>query len=182
MCCGPSLRADDVAAARAKGWRILAVNNAWEFGCDALYACDGKWWRQHGVVAQAPLRITQDAAVDMPGVVRVPSVARPGLSGDPLRIHQGGGGGYQALNLAVLMGARRVVFLGLDCQGTNARLHYHGNHPAPLNNPGAAQFEQWAAAFRRAVGWLDWWGVEVINASRATALTCFPRAALEDLR
>ncbi|HCZ48509.1 MAG TPA: hypothetical protein DCZ11_05850, partial [Gammaproteobacteria bacterium] len=55
----------------------------------------------------------------------------PGLSASPLRIHQGGNSGYQALNLAVLLGAERVILLGYDMHGG----HWHGRHGGRLNNP-----------------------------------------------
>lgn len=176
---GPSASRPD--AERLRGLcRLIAVNCSWELApwADVLYACDWGWWNKYCPDFRG-LRVSQDvhAAELIEGVKRVPSVAEAGLSLDPLRIHQGGNGGYQALNLAVLLGARRVILLGFDMQGT----HWHGPHPSGLNNPAEDNFAQWRAAFAGAVPDLERAGVEVINCSRETTLECFPRRALEDV-
>ena len=112
------------------------------------------------------------------GLNWVHSVDRPGLSSDPSLIHQGGNSGYQALNLAVLLGAARILLLGYDMGG---RGHWHGNHPPGLRNPPESQLSEWAGQFHAAAADLDRLGIECINCSRETALTCFPRARIEDV-
>lgn len=115
----------------------------------------------------------------MPGVLRVPSVDEPGLSLDPLRIHQGGNSGFQALNLAVLLGARRVLLLGFDLGRRGGRRHWHGDHPGDLNNPDETNFAWWRTAFAGAVPDLARAGVAVVNCTPGSALDCFPMAPLE---
>lgn len=89
-----------------------------------------------------------------------------------------GNSGAGAVALAALRGAGRVVLLGYDCQTTRGRKHWHPDHPSVLGNAGS--LPKWAEQFRqlmRAVAG----EVDVINATRETALQCFPRAKLEDL-
>lgn len=101
------------------------------------------------------------------------------MSRDPAVINEGGNSGYQAMNIAYHAGARRLVLLGFDMQRTAGRSHWFGDHPGRMNVP--SPYEQWVAAFRPLAADLAAAGVEVINASRATALDCFTRAELETI-
>ncbi|WP_225782663.1 hypothetical protein [Xenophilus sp. Marseille-Q4582] len=84
--------------------------------------------------------------------------------------------GAMALVVAARMGARRIVMLGYDCQHTGGRTHWHGSHPAGLLD--AASVNEWPAQFRAVLPRLA--GVEVVNASRETALRVFPQQTLEE--
>jgi hypothetical protein len=85
--------------------------------------------------------------------------------------------GAAAVSLAAERGATRVILLGYDCQRTNNQAHWHGDHPKGLGNAGSMQ--KWAAGFAELAENMRKKGVEVINCSRATALTVFPRSDLE---
>lgn len=173
---GPSLSAEQVDAVKGQA-RVIAVNNSYQLApwADLLYACDYRWWA-HYRPEFAGLKVSQDARAEEFGALRVPSVDEPGLSLDPLRIHQGGNGGYQAINLAVLLGAKRIALLGFDMQGG----HWHGRHPKGLNNPEQGNFARWIQAFDGMAPDLGKAGVEVINCTPGSALRCFPMVTLED--
>jgi hypothetical protein len=150
-----------------------------------LYACDGKWWDSVDGAPDFPgLKVSQDAgAAQRWGVNRVPSENGKGLSLDPLRIHQGANSGYQTLNLSIfLAGPGRRILLGFDMKpAANGRLHHHGDHTGRLSNPNAGSLKKWAERFAETLPDLQRAGVEVINCSRDTALTCFPRAELSEV-
>lgn len=97
-------------------------------------------------------------------------------------IHQGGNGGYQAINLAYLWGAKAIVLLGMDC-GVNAKgeVHWHGRHGAGLSNPDNNTFAAWRAKFHTLADDLRAEGVPIYNCSRETTLDCFPRHSLEEV-
>lgn len=78
---------------------------------------------------------------------------------------------------AAWWGVRRIVLLGYDCQHTGGMTHWHGSHPKHLGD--AAGVADWPAQFRAILPRLDSEGVEVVNASRVTALDMFPRQSLE---
>ena len=84
--------------------------------------------------------------------------------------------GAAAIALAHQFGARRVVMLGYDCQKAGRLVHWHGDHPAGLGNAGS--MPKWPAQFAAVSRQVE--GMQVVNASRATVLDCFPRVALED--
>jgi hypothetical protein len=87
-----------------------------------------------------------------------------------------GNSGAACINFAAKMGAKRIIMLGYDCQHTGGKSHWHGDHPRGLGN--AKLVDKWGVKFGELAKRLD--GVEVINASRATTLTCFKRMSLED--
>lgn len=104
-----------------------------------------------------------------------------GLSPDPSYIHTGMNSGYQALHLAAVFGVRRVVLLGYDFStGAGGRRHWHGDHPKGLGNAPPTRYPAWARAMDELAQDLKRAGVEVINASRRTALRCFPRRDLSE--
>ncbi|HEY4437671.1 MAG TPA: hypothetical protein VGN40_16090 [Lelliottia sp.] len=84
--------------------------------------------------------------------------------------------GQRAIQLAVHLGAERVILLGYDCTLANGA-HWHGRHPVTMHNPVPREVERWHTDFSTLAGLLP--GVEIINASRETALTCFTRLSLE---
>lgn len=110
------------------------------------------------------------------GILRVPCRADyETFSDSPYFIGGGGNGGYQAANLAVLLGAARLVALGIDLRpGADGRRHNYPDHPHGLNNPDVAAFNGWQTAFRRAGPVLRDLGVEAINCSEISALGDMP--------
>ena len=71
-----------------------------------------------------------------------------------------------------------MVLLGLDCSAApDGRAHWFGQHAATLNT--RQLYDNWQARFKPLADDLARLGVPVLNASRRTALECFPRVALE---
>jgi hypothetical protein len=93
-------------------------------------------------------------------------------------IHSGGNSGFGAVGLCVQWGASRVVLLGYDMQRTGNRAHWHGDHPGHLGQGNS--FAMWTRRFASAAPQLVDAGIEVVNASRATALTCFQRMGIQE--
>lgn len=192
MASGPSLTAEQAEIVRK--WRVLspeghrrviAINTTYQRApfADVLYACDLDWWDLYAQKVAAgewkpfeQQRWTQDIrAAQRHGCRYIESVNSPGLGRKPGLIHQGQNGAYQAINLAVQAGVRRIVLLGLDLHGS----HWHGDHPLPLTNPKQYLFESWKRNFARLAEDLREDGVQVVNCSPRTELTAFPTDSLE---
>jgi hypothetical protein len=93
-------------------------------------------------------------------------------------IHFGGNSGYQAINLAFLLGARRILLLGFDMgYGKSGKRHFFGDHPGGMNVP--SPFPDFINSFRSVAAQAPDLGLEIVNCSRETALDCFPRAPIE---
>lgn len=147
---------------------------------DVLYACDGEWWDVY--IKEARDRFkgecwTQEkkSALEY-GIFHIRGEAAAGLGKD--RIHFGENSGYQAINLAYLFGAVRIVLLGFDMQNKGQLTHWHGDHPLQLNRE--CPVRSFIKKFPALANDLKSEGVEVINATRETALDCFPKMELED--
>ena len=164
--------------------RVLVINDNYRLApwADALYACDPEWWEHHnGCPAFRGQKWTQSKeAAEKFNLHWIPGSPKPGLSLDPACVHNGMNGGYQALNLAVHFGATRILLLGFDMKrGDDNRRHWFGDHPGAMNKD--SPYRAWRDAFDTTPADLKKAGVQVINCSRDTALTCFPRAALEEV-
>ena len=105
---------------------------------------------------------------------------RPGnrLGTKPGQLYSGLNSGHQAIQYAYQAGAARILLLGYDMQHTGGRRHWHGDHPAGLTN--AEGINQWVKHFTPLARDLDYFGVEVINCTTETALTCFKRGEISD--
>ncbi|MEO8754849.1 MAG: hypothetical protein ABI624_19460 [Casimicrobiaceae bacterium] len=189
---GPSFtpeQAEQVEGARAAGLvRVLAIN-ATVFtlpNVDAMFASDRVFWIAHGARVLQEFRgqiwTADKLSADEFGLRYVPRVRHvEGLSRDFGAVSGGGNSGYAGVNLAYLFGARELLALvGFDMCLTNGRTHHHGDHTGRLANPTANALAVWAGRFPALARDLKAAGVNVVNCTVNTALTCFPRASLED--
>lgn len=87
-------------------------------------------------------------------------------------MHFGGSSGYQAINLAYLWGATRIVLLGFDCKPVDGKDHWFGQHPSGLTQ--IQPYSLWLENYVDLARDLKAEGVEVINCSPDSALRCFP--------
>jgi hypothetical protein len=184
---GPSLTKEDcelVERAQAAGQcSVLVINNNFKMVPTAtvLYACDGAWWRRyfHETAHFSGEKWSQDeAAASEFGLNHIPGENKQGLCTEPGRIHFGSNGGFQAINLAYHLGAKRIALLGYDMQYTNGQSHWHGDHENGLNNP--RNIKHWLPMMNRLARDCERVGMEVVNCSRSTALECFERSTIED--
>lgn len=184
---GPSLTVEQCEAVR--GWheasddaRVIAVNTSFRRApwADVLYACDAPWWKLYidevrGCFA-GQLWTQDEQAVQAHGINRVQSLRLPGLGKRAGTIHQGGNSGYQAINIACQAGAARIILLGFDHHGT----HWHGPYTNGLPNPSPHLMAMWLRDAAPLAADLSAAGVEVLNCSPGTALTCFPITNLSE--
>jgi hypothetical protein len=179
---GPSLLPIDVQQLHRRV-PVIAVNDAYRLApwADVLYAADEKWWGWHGGVplfAGAKYSISPTPA-RWPDVHVLENTGPLGLERAPTGLRTGFNSGYQAINLAVHLGAARVLLLGFDLSADGRRTHWFGDHPDLTPSP----YLEMRDAFATLIEPLAACGVEVVNCSRRTALTAFPcvplAAALE---
>ncbi len=111
-----------------------------------------------------------------PAVFMLHHTSEPGLSEKPNTLHTGSNSGYQAINLAFLAGARRILLLGCDMRFANGKSHAHNGHPH--KHPESA-YTGYARNFASMLPQLKKSGVEVVNCSMASAIGCFTKMLLE---
>jgi hypothetical protein len=187
---GPSLTAGVAAACR--GVPVIAVNDAYRLFPDAvlLYACDADWWDVHGGCPDfagekwsshsvGPKRDDNDKreVARKYGLTLIEGRAAEGFSLDPSIIHYGSNSGFQAVNLAILFGATRIVLVGFDMRAINGRRHFFGDHPTRLRN--RSGYASFVRAFERAAKTLPA-NTKIINAAPDSSLKCFLKMELQD--
>lgn len=181
---GPSAAEQPIEQARGRA-RVIAINTSFRLcgWADALYACDGRWWEETpGAQAFKGLKITQDErAAERFGLLKVSvDTARHTISDEPGVLGAGGNSGFQALNLAVQFGCRRVLLVGYDMR-VDRGLHWHGAHGSGLNNPQERAVNEWRERLDAIAPDLAARGVEVLNCSTISTLTAYRKVPLADV-
>lgn len=174
---GPSLSRQDVEYIKGKA-RIIAINDNYRLAdyADILYSCDFKWWNWHeGVPEFQGVRMSQDAkACEKYGLQYIEGRAGSVLSTDQSYINHGSNSGFQAINIAYLKGAARIVLIGYDMQPGDERSHWFGDHPDKIRS----HYLPWIEIFKRVAAQNL---VEIINCTKQTALDAFPCAPLREI-
>lgn len=186
---GPSLTedvADRCRRAHQDGTHaVIAVSDAWRLmpWADALYSCDARWWEQHKPAFTGDKWSSHHlpdnnklAAAERHGLNLVRGRAGQGFSVDPECVHYGANSGFQAVNLALLFGARRLVLVGFDMRLVAGRSHFFGEHPAGLRR--TSNHQNFIRAFEIAAASMPG-GIDIRNATPGSALTCFPSIDLD---
>jgi hypothetical protein len=180
---GPSLAQEDIDHVRGRA-RLIVVNATFRLApwADALYGADHGFWRVYHEEIVAKFRgecwsVSQQARQQF-GLYWIRHANGTGFCTDEDSIHGGGNSGFQAIHLAATFGASRILLLGYDMQRTGGKEHWHGPHSGGLRN--GCGFAGWIKAMAPLARDLKQRGVEVLNCSRATALTCFKRATITE--
>jgi hypothetical protein len=180
---GPSLTQADVDRLRGR-CSVIAINDAYRLApwADVLYAADYKWWEYHrGAPDFTGLKCSIESSIGLywPGVTVLRNTGPDGLETDPTGLRAGKNGGYQAINLAVHLGATRILLLGYDMSlSADGRSHWFGEHPPTVRD--YSPYDEMREAFESLKAPLANAGVEVLNCSRRSALTAFPIVALDE--
>lgn len=182
---GPSLTREqvDTVSQDMSDSAVIAINSTYaQAPWDVVYAGDMLWWKKNIVdVRQAgcsKLWTCDRGAAERYGLNWIKGVAYNGLSREKRWIHTNGNSGAQAINLAYLFGARRILLVGYDMKlGPNGEKHHHPDHPSPMVQ--SQTFGDWIHKFEFLAKDLKDAGCEVVNCTTDTALTCFPRSTIE---
>lgn len=177
---GPSVQKQEVASLRGR-LPVLAIKENYDLApwADVVYGCDAAWWKNrnglktyHGLKVSATLDLRLYFK-DLNYVTLEKHDDRIRL--DPLgTVGAGGNSGFQAVNLAVQFGATRLLLIGFDMNHHTRQPHWYGRNNGPgRTNPDHNNYDRWRRAFTQSTPILEKAGVEVVNASPMSALTCF---------
>lgn len=174
---GPSLTPEDCDTVRVAGLPTIVTNTTFRLcpWAEVLFAFDAKWWKHHLPEVKSTFRgacISWSPAAKALGI--------PSLHAERAWYTPFHNSGASAASLAVVGGADRVILLGYDCKaGPHGQKHWHTDHPAGLGN--ALSMPKWPIHFKGVARYAAARSVPVLNASRETALTFFPRVVLADV-
>lgn len=160
---GPSMSQAiaDVVQSRCS---VVAVSDAFRLApwADALVSQDQAWWKKYPEAKQFAGR--KFSCREVAGVEKLPpgGVCRTDANS-----------GLIACQVAVNLGATRILMLGFDMAGA----HYFGPHPAGLKNTPPDRYKVFLKMFEA----FNPAGVEVLNCTPGSRLTRFPFATLEEI-
>lgn len=200
---GPSATLDALTALREAKLKTIAVNDMYLVApwADVSYFADTRWWDWHhhgrfgkkfSWVEFAPAEVSErfrafagakitiensGALIPDADVFMLHNLGYEGLSEVPNGLHTGSNSGYQAINIAYLAGARRIVLVGYDLRFEKGRSHSHNGHPVDV---GEERYHQYARNYSSMVPQLAKAGVEVINCSPKSKVTAFPIKTIEE--
>lgn len=177
---GPSMSQPVADRVRAAGLPAIVVNSTFRLApwADMLYAADAGWWAHNpDALGFAGLKVSVSP---VNGVCRLRNTGVLGFDPDPTAVRTGGNSGYQAVHIAAQAGAARILLLGFDMTAARGS-HWHGDHPAPLRNTEREHYSLWTTHFGLLALELDARGIEVLNCTPGSALTCFSFANIKDV-
>ncbi len=184
---GPSMSSAVVEAIRVcPEIRVIVVNRTWELArwADLLYASDANWWTEK--LSHLGGKSNYDMLAGFVGmkvcvedtpfsdVMKLKDSGDEGFDDDHGAIRTGGNSGYGAVHIAAHLGCSRILLCGFDMRGG----HWHERHAWPLRDAGEGTYERWIQRFATLAPELAKRGIETINCTPGSALTCFPMADL----
>jgi hypothetical protein len=171
VCGGPSLRGFDFQSLR--GRKVIAINSSIMSVpfADFLFFGDRRWWvhNQHRLPAREGRIVSNSPTVNDQRILTMQKVKPPpGIVDDRTVLPMSWTSLGPAMQLAVHLGASRLILLGADCNAApDGKMHHHDEHPWP-------QHVKWQAlqleAIEATVRPLRKRGVEVINTSLASSI------------
>lgn len=170
---GPSLTFEDCERIHRTGWPTIVTNTTFRLcpWATVVLGFDVKWWREHLAEVERTCAGERVTCARVGGDVPVQSFA-----GVPWMVSFRNSGAV-GVALSALGGASRIILLGIDCQKAGGLSHWHGAHPKNLGD--AVSMPTWPRHFRNVSRYVG--STPVLNCSRSTALTTFPRVRLEDV-
>jgi hypothetical protein len=183
ICAGPSLSDEQIDTIICYAPKTIAVNTAYLYAphSDVIYAGDMMFWRAHHqrirtFCAESSLWTCDSGAAERFAISRQRAGNREGLGREVL--HMNGNSGFQAINLAYLWGARRILLVGMDMREIDGRKHRHGDHEKGLVQ--AQQFDEWLHKSVKLAADLKEVGCDVANCTPGSALKCFRMSTVEE--
>jgi hypothetical protein len=180
---GPSAKSAGVDQLRGHA-KVVVVNESYQLcpWADVLYGCDVKWWNSRNPQFDG-LKLCYDSTLALFHVGINKIMIRE--SSDVILVDKagvvgaGGCSGFQALNLAVQFGARKILLVGFDMR-SDLDTHWHGRHLPPCGNPSQINFDRWKKSLDGSFEKLTTLGVRVINCSPVSTLTSYPKMTIAE--
>lgn len=164
------------------GKKSIAINRAVQFypNANAVYWTDSRvyMWYKNDIDKFKGLKYTLKAGSNYTGKVNILKKGMKfGLETEKDSLAHGNNSGYAAINLAVHLGAKKIILLGYDMGNEGAISHFHDGYPvnATAENIYKNQFIPGFTVLREL---LYTKGIECYNASINSKLDVFPKIDL----
>lgn len=184
---GPSATDAPLALAKDKA-RFFVVKVSWRLApwADAMYGVDKDWWiANQGVPQFKGLKFSPSpTAARAFGLRQIKLKAKAQILTDELGVigcglkTGGGHSGFQAVNLAVQFGSKRILLVGFDMTLANGA--HWSNETEAVAKPDAARTNMWREEFDACAPQFETLGVKVINCAMKSALKAYPKMPLHE--
>lgn len=177
---GPSV--NDVDLERLRGQNVIVTNSSFE-DCpwaSVLFFMDSAWEEKNrGKLYDFPGLIVTIKKLyrDSKRIRFVHPSPSAGIEWRPAYINYASNSGLGAIHLALRFGATKAILFGFDCQPVGGKMNYHDRYDS---HPQVEIFDKFQRDFSNKAGLVQQ-HMEVINATPATALDCFPVATPEEV-
>lgn len=182
---GPTMTQEIAYAFRSKNVRCIVINDQFRLApwADVLYAADWQWWMHaknadHRNFAGTKVTVSFWPMLG-PDIMFLNPGQEYGLSDRDDTLNTCRNSGFQAMNLAVLRGAKELILCGYDYRKVDNKSHNFGDHPEGLAN--VSDFKCWVRLVTKSAPDFTARGVKVVNCSRKSALKCFPYEPVENV-
>ncbi len=169
---------------------MIGINDAFRLGkvCSRMMFGDDKYWRatkweleeyakQGGIVYSISPMTTPNT---LPWIHQLTRGGN-GLSDNPAVIGWNHNTGAAGLNLALLLGARRVFLLGFDMTDIGGATHWHNRRPGPTHKSSFDRFLNGFAIIVKSMGKFP--GREVFNVTNGVSrIEGFPRITVPEMK
>lgn len=179
---GPSLT--DFAWSKLSGKNVIAINKAYQVLPDAevVFFMDTrfwKWFKEDLRLHKARYKVTvcQDC-IPEDGILYLQASGCDGLDLRGNYLKEGKNSGYAAINLAVLLGVRKITLLGYDMKEDKARTHWHDGY---VTGHKARKLPHYRKMIDTLAEPLDELGIDVVNAGLNSDLESFMKVDLHEL-
>jgi hypothetical protein len=195
---GPSLTKEQVEA--SKQFKTIVINDNYLIApwADILYFADHKWWVWHkeGLIKAWPwvsftktevkrafeefkgqkVTIRHNPMATDKDIFVLENEGAEGLPENPTGLKTGSNSGYQALNIAVMSGAKTILLLGYDMKYQGQRSHAHNGHPQKMHE---TAYKGYAKKFSTLENPIKQLGIRVVNCTPGSGIGCFERGEIE---
>ena len=166
---------------------IVGANSAFKLGdwVDITFFGDSRWfgWNQDALLHYSGTIVTCQKTFDNPHNIEVKKLMKDQRNGlttknDSICWNRSSGGA--AINLATLLGAKRIILLGFDMQLVNETANFHNEYPVRRKRPKGPYdiFLKPMIAIKKDA---DRQGIEILNATSNSKLNTFPRIKFKDI-
>jgi len=171
---------------------VIGINVAYLIGdwMDAIFFGDIGFFLKHqrGLAAFPGLKISCHPQTDKYDWVKYTPRDKThpkGISDNPKMVSWNNNSGSAAVSIAANAGAERIILLGFDMKMDNTQQHWHDlygrNAPRNPKKPRHMPFDRHLRGFSDMAKDAKRRGIEIINASPDSAITCFPKYSIKEL-
>jgi len=178
---GPSLKGFEWNKLRGK--KTIALNKAIQFWpeANAVYWTDGRvWsWLKNDIIKFKGKRFTLAPRSYPCEVTLLKRGKKLGIEWSADSIAHGNNSGAAAINLAIHLGAKRIILLGYDMGRHNKESHFHEGYPTKVTADNIYK-NQFLPAFDAISKDIKGKGIQIFNACPTSKLGVFRKITIEE--